>query len=233
MKKSGFTLAEVLVTIMIIGAVVVLTIPATIARIDDREFVTSLKRAYNIGHRLNEEIIREYNELAQMKWITDSSANSKEKIATFHEIASKLFLGKECGIDETGCWYTDNENPPVDYSGANLAINENKYYKTKLIDGSFWAFCAEDCYYYADSSVQPDGTTIQELVYFDIFVDTNGTRKPNKVGKDIFFFKMTNSGPKPYGRNIDFDTEPNDCNPSGVGKDCTARVMQEDTTFLK
>lgn len=233
MKKSGFTLAEVLITIMIIGTVVVLTIPSTIARIDDREFVTALKRAYNIGHRLNQEIVRDYNEFAQMKWITDSSADPKEKISTFHEIASKLFIGKECAMTEEGCWYNDPDNPPKDYSGADLAIDPNKYYKIKLIDGSFWAFCTDGCYYYADSVIQPDGSSKQELVYFDIFVDTNGIRKPNKVGKDIFFFKMTNSGPKPYGRNIDFTTEPSDCTPSGIGKDCTARVMQEDTTLFK
>ena len=47
MKKIGFTLAEVLLTLAIIGVVSTMTVPSLISSIDDRELQAQAKKAYN------------------------------------------------------------------------------------------------------------------------------------------------------------------------------------------
>ena len=53
MKFKGFTLAEVLITLMIIGIVAALTIPSVISNYQQQEFKTGLKKAVSV---LNEAI---------------------------------------------------------------------------------------------------------------------------------------------------------------------------------
>ena len=53
MYKKGFTLAEVLITLMIIGIVAALTIPSVISNYQQQEFKTGLKKAVSV---LNEAI---------------------------------------------------------------------------------------------------------------------------------------------------------------------------------
>ena len=53
MKKYGFTLAEVLITLAIIGIVAALTIPSVISNYQQQEFKTGLKKAVSV---LNEAI---------------------------------------------------------------------------------------------------------------------------------------------------------------------------------
>ena len=47
MKKIGFTLAEVLLTLAIIGVVSTMTVPSLISSIDERELQAQAKKAYN------------------------------------------------------------------------------------------------------------------------------------------------------------------------------------------
>ena len=53
MKNCGFTLAEVLITLMIIGIIAALTIPSVLANVKQQEFKTGLKKAVSV---LNEAI---------------------------------------------------------------------------------------------------------------------------------------------------------------------------------
>lgn len=48
MKNNGFTLAEVLITLVIIGVIAALTIPALINKTNEQDTVTSVKKAYTI-----------------------------------------------------------------------------------------------------------------------------------------------------------------------------------------
>ena len=60
MKKNGFTLAEVLITLAIIGVVATLTLPSLIANTQEQQAVTAFKKAMNT-----------LNEVAQMNAVVD------------------------------------------------------------------------------------------------------------------------------------------------------------------
>jgi len=55
-KIKGFTLAEVLITLGIIGVVAALTIPILINNANKAEYVTALKRSYAILSQINEMV---------------------------------------------------------------------------------------------------------------------------------------------------------------------------------
>ena len=48
MKKSGFTLAEVLITLVIIGVIAAMTIPTLLSNTNKQETKTALKKAMSI-----------------------------------------------------------------------------------------------------------------------------------------------------------------------------------------
>ena len=60
MKKNGFTLAEVLITLAIIGVVATLTLPSLMSNTQEQQAVTAFKKAMNT-----------LNEVAQMNAAVD------------------------------------------------------------------------------------------------------------------------------------------------------------------
>lgn len=57
MKKSGFTLAEVLITLVIIGVIAAMTIPTLLSNTNKQEFKTALKKAMSV---INQAITLNY-----------------------------------------------------------------------------------------------------------------------------------------------------------------------------
>ena len=59
-KKSGFTLAEVLITLGIIGVVAAMTLPALVGKYKEKQRVTQLKKAYSILNQAFLMAIKDY-----------------------------------------------------------------------------------------------------------------------------------------------------------------------------
>ena len=57
--KSAFTLAEVLITLVIIGVIAALTVPTLIQNTQKQEYVTALKKAYSTLSQATQQIIAE------------------------------------------------------------------------------------------------------------------------------------------------------------------------------
>ena len=60
--RLGFTLAEVLITLGIIGVVVALTLPALIANHREKETVVRLKKAYSTLSNAYTEVLNDYGD---------------------------------------------------------------------------------------------------------------------------------------------------------------------------
>lgn len=61
-----------------------------------------------------------------------------------------------------------------------------------------------------------------------IFVDINGSRKPNKFGKDVFFLdrKLDGKGIQPYGYNFTNEFIDKQCSLSGDGATCAEKIRR-------
>ena len=74
------------------------------------------------------------------------------------------------------------------------------------------------------------GVTRNTLSNFVLFlVDVNGDKKPNKLGRDIFLFLLTQDGIVPAGADV--SANDSDCKQGGAGYHCTARVIQEGMNY--
>ncbi|MDD3237979.1 MAG: type II secretion system protein [Candidatus Gastranaerophilales bacterium] len=83
MDKKAFTLAEVLITLVIIGVIAALTIPSLLNDTNDKEIRTGVKKAYSMLSQAQE---KEYSESGQcFKDIRESCADSNCLFENFYK----------------------------------------------------------------------------------------------------------------------------------------------------
>lgn len=178
-NKGAFTLAEVLITLGIIGIVASMTLPALITRNQNKALEASLKKNYSVLQQALDMYQAEHGE------------RLKPEIIGIHELKPAIIkyfsVLIDCGFGakdaDKACmavYEVDNEN----YKGYYKTYNKNIMRLALLDDGQF---------------ILKDGSTIfienfAENVVF-ISVDVNGYRKnPNQWGHDLFTFQLMKDG---------------------------------------
>lgn len=179
--KKGFTLAEILITLGIIGVVAAITIPTLVNNYQKSQYVTGLQKTFAI---LN---------AAFKKYAADQGCNDMECTGLFSDtIAHKqadwddffnnyLKVIKNCGLNvNQGCFPTEAY---FNAAGTETPDNSNTYYKVVLSDGQSIGFqlFALNCNYYTTMENNPLYRTCARII-----IDTNGMRGPNKSGRDYF-----------------------------------------------
>ena len=210
LKRAAFTLAEVLITLGIIGVVAALTLPTLIQNHQKQVYVTQLKKAYsNINNAFNkmavDEGVVDWNQtycgsLSRWGYSDDEAtiANNNEcldRIAKQMKVINRKDFGVECSTD--WCKYGDSNVIYYTYSAAG---------------GMF---------------TTPDGALYIFACGFDAYVDINGAAKgPNKDGRDVFAFYIdpTNNKVEPFGTYNDYWK---DCSATNLSGNCTAKVLIE------
>ncbi len=205
--QKGFTLAEVLITLAIIGVVAALTIPVVVRNYQKTQTVVRLKKVYTTLANTTNLIISE--EGAVKGWAT-----SKQNIYRLYK--PKLKILKECAAT-AGCF----EQTPVKHLNDNQSGDWNNlnYYKIILADGTQVMFndvISADC----DLNNNINRGSIDYCT--DIIVDINGTKPPNRIGRDIFDFVLKEKGIEPAGCDIE-----NLCNKNSSGHACTCKIIRE------
>ena len=201
--KRGFTLAEILITLAIIGVVAALTIPSVISNAQQQEFKTGLKKAVSV---LNEAIQTNialegetpyensnlFSYFERHMSIVDANAGgshyyaNESKLYSYH---SNWHFYTTDGIRfEIPPNYQNGlyENMYLYESGLNLAKNGD-FCKGKGINNTFGGYTKTcNCGSYGLAS-NPNNTITTPCV---ITVDVNGDRKPNP--KDVEFSHFAN-----------------------------------------
>jgi len=218
MKRKAFTLAEVLLTLAIIGVVAALTIPAVITKVTKDQYVTGLKKAYNTLKAVEREARQEHGDMGNWAWTSGISPT-----ADFEKYFLPHFdVLKNCGATtEAGCFAAEGVTA-LDGSAWN-DVDDNRHYRIITSDGMSWAYGK---YNNSDS--------LERRGYF--YVDVNGLKGPNKYGRDIFLFDVypSNLGIKPccsyYPDGVtpkDASTIDTDCSTSSYGDCCAVKVLSE------
>lgn len=189
-KKKAFTLAEVLIVIGIIGVVAALVIPITARFYSDFETKTALKSTYsdlcNVTHFLKKD------NNGSLSGQFSSITNLRDQYAGY------LRTTKSCNNSSTdGCWtYSWNQ-----MNGTTLTPPTSP--GLVLLNGSIVIF--ED---YFSSDCDSTGSNVSSRTTFpnvcsDIMIDVNGVKKPNIIGKDIYYFWVLSNTMKPWGSDAD------------------------------
>ncbi len=183
-KKAAFTLAEVLITLGVIGVVAAVTLPTLIANYQKHVTVTQLKKAYTEFSQAMQKAESDHGLMET--WDFADFDTAQERLTYFGEnyLFPYIKIIKKCIPTSNECW-ADNV---MSLGGRNALSNNGTR-------GSFVTANGYSVYYWMHGS----GTG---LVYY---VDINGFKAPNIVGKDIFYFQAnwgktsSKQGCYPYG----------------------------------
>ena len=175
----AFTLAEVLITLGIIGIVAQMTIPTLMNNIEDAAAKTYAKAIYSILTQASTSIIAESENLKDLD--NDNFVNA---------MSGKLKTLNICHADAS-CWHAQNNW----YNIVGTQISGTALYGLILQNGMMFGTSYSDstCTSTGDGSPRGKGTCGY------IYADGNGFKKPNKLGKDIFVYHIQEDGIYPGG----------------------------------
>ena len=166
--KFAFTLAEVLVTLGIIGVVSAMTVPTLMQNHQRKTYVTQLHKVYNEM----QQALLQYQTDKNAVNLKEAGLTSSEALENF--IRSYFKVVKECDTLE-GCFADEYKR----LNGESGNFGQNKAFV--LANGA------------SIRTTFTEGANNGDLnVYFAI--DVNGLKGPNILGRDCFFVFVYNNG---------------------------------------
>lgn len=210
-KYRAFTLAEVLITLGIIGVVAALTIPGLITENEKRVTVTRLQKAISV---INQAYKLSFDEVGEPT--SAFELGPEQYFKTYWEPYIKVLTyctsAKQCGYNETA-FATLNGAP----NGATIVANQGRttFYS---MDGFLYVILTAA---WTTSSVKVENNLI--------IVDLNGSRKPNKYGRDVFILtrvEESGGGVQPYGYKLSNAQVNAGCSKSSSGSYCTEKIRR-------
>ena len=179
-QKAAFTLAEVLITLGIIGIVAAMTIPTLIANYQEKQTISKLQKVYASLKNAFELAKVEHGDYETWSWNQIPVTNGA-RTQYFWEtyIFPHLKIAKKCFPITTECV----AEGITKLNGTAESVVTSTHGAFVLYDGTYvytWA---------GGSGFHP---------HIWVYADINGKAKPNVVGKDIFtmFFSPKNPGNK-------------------------------------
>ncbi|MEE3349689.1 MAG: type II secretion system protein [Candidatus Gastranaerophilaceae bacterium] len=239
-SRAAFTLAEVLITLGIIGVVAALTLPTLIANYQKRVYVNQLKKTYSI---LNQGFLKMRADDG-VDLLSETSAYSK--LAVFNG-----YMMSDAPIDTP---FYDELKKYFNIVSIETFKQSNNYFYYDLNGYKYPPYVGNVIFL-------NDGTLIQEHGFFSydfyhggitkgiagyLVVDINGVKNPNTIGRDIFIFLIGNNGvvyPRGSHGGSEIDTMGSSadqyywrtttksdysCRGNSRGHGCAARVLEED-----
>lgn len=202
----GFTLAEVLITLGIIGVVAAMTMPSLIVKYQKQVAVEQYKKIYSILKNVESRAVLEYGDSIYWDYLDIDNFVNTYYVPYLNVITNNTksldYKVKNIKGDDLGTWLKYNNAD----SGKNIFLADGAIIK-------YW----------------------KNNQYFMFQVDVNGAKGPNVFGKDIWDFELYWDGDKklvPKGyliKDTSFDKYYNWCRvytpESGSGCPCAGLLM--------
>jgi len=176
-KIIAFTLAEVLITLLIIGIVASLVIPTLIADTRQAEYITAWKKIYGVISQAQLNMVRDYGSVSgtfsNIYYTTEGGNNFMNGWLPYLSVIKKCTTRR---VILDGCQI---ENFKA-FDGNNI-LNYNSDTITSgivLNDGTSISFYPGVC----------SGRLCSDSY---LFIDVNGAKKPNIFGKDVFAMRYS------------------------------------------
>ena len=207
--KNGFTLAEVLITLVIIGVVAALTISAVINTYVESSTVSKVKKGLSTLAQAKKLAETQNGTIDSWDYPNETSEEATAKFWSF--LRPHISVAKECGSSQD-CYKIDN----VRYLRGgvyNYNYSSNvRYYKFILSDGSVMMLNKS-----GDGKCNSQSHSVPDVCAV-IVHDVNGSKSPNTLGKDIFIYLMNIDGVYPHSSD--------DCNKNGAGFGCSGYIIK-------
>ena len=179
-RKIAFTLAEVLITLGIIGVVVALTLPSFISKYKGYVTANKLRQVYSLLKQAESMAVNEYGDMKDWDFIDTKT------MAGIYPGLNTLVFDKyyKPYLKTTKC----NYNAQIKAANGTRFITIEKWYNY---------VCLPD-------GVVIYGNTLGGTGYLgsSVYVDLNGKKTPNVVGQDIFTFLIN----RPVYKSDDYNT---------------------------
>ena len=215
-QRKGFTLSEVLVTLVIIGVVAAMTIPSLMQSTEKKELLSAFRKAHSVL-------------MQGMYLIADHNGYPHGDLDYFNEEYFLDEFRKHTSVLKI-CETMEEciGKPPEQlykYLNNSAVSNEDLWSTGRTAitnDGIIFTFVN-----IPRGSAVTYGLTEDERknTIGRIIIDSNGERDPNKVGADVFvFYVVDGKGILPAGSNSALNL----CNRSSNGMTCAAKVIKLD-----
>lgn len=219
--KKAFTLAEVLITLGIIGVVAAMTIPTLVQRYKEIRTISTLKESQSILSQAIKMATNEYGD--PDGWELGYNARENDAKIIADKLRPFIKLALDCGtLDLKGNCCPNKVYKRLNGGNWQTYYDRKEYYKVKLMNGSsvWWR------------SASNYENNMQDNYQFVIFIDTNGTAQPNTWGRDLFAFNVYNSSLRPIGSP--YDNYNGTCKLSSNGIGCAYYVLtQNNMNYLR
>lgn len=237
-KIFGFTVSEVMIAMAVIGIVTIITIPAVVSKYQKQAMLTLLKKNYV---ELQENMLVLSTEAYNKNFYKSSlSLQGSETIdETAGEFLSKYYtIIKSCGTTAQPCFAAQYRS--ISGTAKNFSCADGY---SVIVKGG-----AAICLIPADTAKEADddeGIEAKDAQPARIYLDINGTEKPNIGGRDMFSLFIYDYQTIDDGAEGNYLTEEasNDkgktlnelraelakkCISSSVGEGCLGKILNDD-----
>ncbi len=218
-RRVAFTLAEVLITLGIIGVVAAITIPSIVQKFEEKKTVSQVMKAYSEISQAYTTAVEEIDTPDNWGLVIWTANDDVDEHNILYHIRPYLKISQYCGSKQSySCWA-----------------------QTKAVTGITFGHNGEPFY---SRAVLADGTSILSMVTRPtctgstgqinntcgiIRIDVNGKKPPNLMGRDVFSFWVTKDKILPTGSQLEGagsgTSFENGCVGGAEGRGCTAWLL--------
>ena len=234
-KYRAFTLAEVLITLVILGLVAALTIPSLINKVQDRLQITTFKKVYSMFSDAYSLMLIEERNPATWDWpsLNQAGGTRTDDENYFAQKLNKyLSVKKYCGSGHYGCF--DYGWPYIGHGNSKAFYNLNKTNQRSVQSYHGMTTLKNDVRYqvYLPKPTGPDSFGGYIGV---ILVDVNGPKGPNRLGYDVFFIEFNKTKDLVLGVNFNnnYDGCSIDSESSDNGYSCSSWILKHNNMDYK
>ena len=195
-SNQAFTLAEVLITLAIIGVIAAISVPSLIQKTNDEQLKVAFKKEYAVLNQAAGAIL--FDEAGG----TFLGFGGNVNVGNYEDFLANSFSNhikviKKCYENaSTSCWhgfYSDNLKWYDGTTGTTSPhINEIFSHTSMIVnDGALVSFGGGH-HLAACTGTLPNVTSSKYCDF--VSIDVNGFKKPNQYGKDIFMLILTPDG---------------------------------------
>ena len=174
-RRAAFTLAEVLITLCIIGVVAAMTIPTLMHKIESKQLQVGFKTAYSLLSQSVLYLQQEHGQGLKAYYTVhgnlgdDNYYYRKEELYNLFNNSSHIKVIGKCEYPAKIRNYNNTQDAYTSLTAGGKEVIEN---------------------------AMANGMCVNILVnaaQITLAIDTNGIKKPNRLGFDIFYFYIDNN----------------------------------------